>query len=1042
VIPQRIQLQGFLCYREKKEIRLGDASLWMLSGLNGSGKSAVFDAVTYALFGGHRGGVRNAEELINKETDGLVVELDFRLGEETFRVKRTLKRAGRSTRQVLRREDGEAGKETWQAVENTGSQKGFEEWVAEHVGLNYDTFTSSVLLLQGKAEKLLNADSKDRREVLAGIVDLERYERLHRRADERRKKFKDRSETLQQKLDVLPEVADAELAEADERIAAAQAVLVRARAEVERCQLLKVQGEHWAELRARLEEAKKKWERARGLLERAEAIERDWARLRLLRSVLPSLRTTLEQRQKLRESLRSATGLTAERDKLAAHLNELDYAQEQARKKREALEQETARDRQRQQDIAGRLVELSGVLERVSLCEKQRAAVLRLEKGLAELPADPTAILAREQEAHDRLNEVVQALPFLTRLREEREGLRLAKARTAEAAREVETVGAHGAKLAEELKALKAKLEEAGQGRQRAEAAASEGKARLTDAANQVAELDKLHGAKVCRHCGQPLTPEHLELERATRERVRTGAQGTWEKADREAKAAVRDEKKLQKQHQEKDEEIRAARDQFRDCANRKKQADQDVERHTRECARVYRELAVPFRVRVAEAPPDDWLTTSYPGEGDLAEAKVRAAGLTETKRRLQTAQAALSRWHQLQGQCEAARKALAAQEAELPPDVPGLRQEHAALKEEDAALKKQLEDQRSLLKSEQDVRDQLEGEREKLRQQTAESTRKLSVETARQEGFQDALARARAALPDDWRSAADELTAERLRELQGEHDRLEKQGAESGATELEEARSRIEFFRQEKGVREQELEEVPAEARREPAELARLLAAAKQDQAKREDELGEVRNARKALTDRRAQREHLHAEFLETDRQYNRYRLLAELLGPKRLQLRLVREAERGIVDYANEVLDRLSGGQLYLRLRADDGEESAERALDLESFNRSAGEAPLGVAFLSGSQRFRIAVSLALGIGQYASRQHRPIESVIIDEGFGCLDRQGRQVMIQELQNLRDQMRCILLVSHQEEFADAFANGYRFELVNGTTEVTPFQR
>jgi DNA repair protein SbcC/Rad50 len=85
---------------------------------------------------------------------------------------------------------------------------------------------------------------------------------------------------------------------------------------------------------------------------------------------------------------------------------------------------------------------------------------------------------------------------------------------------------------------------------------------------------------------------------------------------------------------------------------------------------------------------------------------------------------------------------------------------------------------------------------------------------------------------------------------------------------------------------------------------------------------------------------------------------------------------------------------------------------------------------------------VSLALGIGQYASRQHRPIEAVIIDEGFGCLDRNGRQVMIQELQNLRGHLQCILLVSHQEEFAEAFADGYRFELADGSTKVTRFQR
>ena len=89
-------------------------------------------------------------------------------------------------------------------------------------------------------------------------------------------------------------------------------------------------------------------------------------------------------------------------------------------------------------------------------------------------------------------------------------------------------------------------------------------------------------------------------------------------------------------------------------------------------------------------------------------------------------------------------------------------------------------------------------------------------------------------------------------------------------------------------------------------------------------------------------------------------------------------------MVEHANAVLDRLSGGQLYLKLSGvADGEGGAGKALDLEAFNRSTGEKPINVMFLSGSQKFRVAVSLALGIGQYASRQHRPIESVIIDEG-----------------------------------------------------------
>ena len=173
-----------------------------------------------------------------------------------------------------------------------------------------------------------------------------------------------------------------------------------------------------------------------------------------------------------------------------------------------------------------------------------------------------------------------------------------------------------------------------------------------------------------------------------------------------------------------------------------------------------------------------------------------------------------------------------------------------------------------------------------------------------------------------------------------------------------------------------------------------------------------------------------------------NQYVLLAQLLGRDRLQRHLVRQAERQIVDYANGVLDRLSGGQLFLRLCAGEEGVGADRALELEACNRETGGVAINVAFLSGSQRFRVAVSLALGIGQYASRQHRPIESVIIDEGFGCLDRQGRQVMIQELQNLRGHLHCILLVSHQEEFFEAFPDGYRFELHEGATKVTRFQR
>jgi DNA repair exonuclease SbcCD ATPase subunit len=1043
MIPLRIQLEGFLCYRDKKEIHFDDGSLWMLAGLNGSGKSAVFDAVTYALFGGHRGGVRNAEELINKDSDGLVVEFDFLRGDAVYRIKRTLKKQGRSTRQVLRKVAAEDnGKSAWQPLENTGSMRGLDEWVREHIGLTYETFTSSVLLMQGRAEKLLNADAADRRKVLAGIVDLERYEKLHRRADELRKKFKDQSEELDRKLKLIPEVTEEELTEADRRIGDAEQALEGARAEVERGQRLRVQGERWADLRARVAEAALQWERAQGLLALAEAIERDWTRLRLLRDVLPQLGTALQQRERLAESERTAAGLLRDLDDLGGQLRELDYAREQARQKQELLQQGIAGDQQREQGIAARLLELSGLLARVELCERQRQDVARLEGELAALPPDPAAALLAEQDAHDRLSALGQALPFLRRLSEEREHLREARETCRRAVEEEQAVTVRGKQLAGELKALTDQVEKTTQEREAADRRAAAAAALLAEARRHLEELSQLEGAHVCRVCGQALTPGHLEAEGARRERALAAAESEHRTAEKARRAAVSLEQDLVERKRVMDGTIQEARDQVRDCRRRREQAEQESQRHVRECGRVYRELTDPFRGRVAAAPPDDWLATTYPTAADLEETGRAVRELDAVRRRVQAARALFDCWNQLQGQRETARRMLAAQEAELPPDLPALRDEHAGLLKEDGELKQRLKDRRSQLRAEQQGLERLEKQRLGLRDRQAERERGLEAERVRQEGCRETLARTRADLPPEWQARADAVTAAEVRQWRAEREALERQGCEGRAEELQQARERLEFLRQEKANRERELEEVPEEARCELADLDRRLNGAKREQAAREAALGEVRNARKALADRQAQRRRLHDDFLAADQQYNRYRLLAELLGPKRLQLYLVRQAERGIVDYANEVLDRLSGGQLYLRLRGEDSEETAEKALELEAYNRTAGEAPIGVAFLSGSQRFRVAVSLALGIGQYASRQHRPIESVIIDEGFGSLDRQGRQVMIQELQNLRGHMRCILLVSHQEEFAEAFANGYRFELTNGTTEVTRFQR
>src|SRR5260370_32640690 len=107
-----------------------------------------------------------------------------------------------------------------------------------------------------------------------------------------------------------------------------------------------------------------------------------------------------------------------------------------------------------------------------------------------------------------------------------------------------------------------------------------------------------------------------------------------------------------------------------------------------------------------------------------------------------------------------------------------------------------------------------------------------------------------------------------------------------------------------------------------------------------------------------------------------------------------------------------------------------------------------PVGMVLLMGSRGCRVAVSLALAVGRFASRQARPLEAVIIDEGFGCLDTTGRVGMIEELQRLQragdlpNPLKRIILVSHHQDFSDAFPVGYELSNTNGTTEAKLFRK
>lgn len=247
MIPCSVELTDFLSHRCADEPMIFDfegAVLWSVSGDNGAGKSAIFDAITWTLFNQHRGGGQDAKRLISHGADMCRAAFTFAVDGERYRVERSLRRRGASKRSASRWDDDS---HAWQEIPDTTDERGFARWRDEALGLSYAAFTQSVLLLQGESDRLIRAGSKDRFDVLAQLVGLSAYKALEERARERASQARGLKGGLRQELEGLSPVepderraATAEAArltaerEAREGLRQAQAGVVSATAEYER----------------------------------------------------------------------------------------------------------------------------------------------------------------------------------------------------------------------------------------------------------------------------------------------------------------------------------------------------------------------------------------------------------------------------------------------------------------------------------------------------------------------------------------------------------------------------------------------------------------------------------------------------------------------------------------------------------------------------------------------------------------------------------------------------------------------------------------
>jgi exonuclease SbcC len=1034
MLIQRVEIRNFLKHRTNgtdsglAEIDFRASPLWLIHGPNGAGKSAIFDAITFALFGRHRGsGSRDGKlhRLINDDADQAEINLEIELVGCRYLVQRKITRKGRKGSNgkregavawgIVRQWIGDG----WKAV--PGTEKRVEEWVQKHLRMSYETFVSAVLLRQGEADTFLKAKPADRKTRLLELLDLEFYERLGEAANRHQTEWRKERDRCQKEIERMTPVTQADVDGKKANIKLLEEIVESAgRARANKESKLR-DARHAATLTSSIQEKENQRRVDAGIISKADQILSDVVRYRELQLALPLIGNVWHARQQVSEEANQIKQLqetiTSLRQELGQSLINLDAA----RKKEEAdtsrlSKANTNLDRAKKEQV--KVSEQAKQLVQIETLEGQIRAVRETLDPIRDILNKGTDI----ERLAARYELLKDSLPLLQALNDAEAELLRAKA-SVTTARSNLTVRKQSATAATaEERELRAIIDSADSSYEATNETLSQLRNKLSvvgeklEARNSITEQDE------CPLCGSALDTAIVRV-----------------RLDHERSHWRQEALELEIQEKRINEELASHKKNKSEASNRLRITSQLARRADNDFAVAQRDLEAARTAVVnaqkildrEQARSGEWVDKSDQLLNLRAEFE-QLTGVPEQVRKLQQAKqdesafAAVIRTHQSQledlpswsgrdreiirSQATEAVKVVAACESELTA-CEAVRRKSEVASAQIGEAHRDLESKVNLEKS------------------------RLNDLLGREQKADRELLLREDALPETWKDhpAVEKRTV--LKNLQDELGQLNQ--AEPKERELREARSRFDEIVGAIRALTAELDTIALENRcsvsTAEAEFNTALQSAQRAEADLDSskvELGELVQKKAAYDECQSLRE-------KAEQEHHYYGRLAVAFGRNGLQAAVVTTAQKAVTTNANATLSRLTKGIWKVELEENEhGTELEILARDLSQPNSTLRP----FAFLSGGERFRVAISLAVGIGQSVSGG-RTVDTLIIDEGFGALDEMNRGLLISELSRLSEdvlQGGRVIVVSHQDDVCEEFANRYHvFESSDGTVRL-----
>jgi DNA repair protein SbcC/Rad50 len=990
MIPLQLTLKNFLSYREAS-VDFSGLHTACICGANGAGKSSLLEAITWSIWGKSR--AASEEDAISNGAIDMRVDFTFQLHGDIYRVIRSRQRSGPGTLELQVMADRDFKSLTQKGIKET------QKLIDQYLKIDYDTFTNSAYLRQGKADEFMMKKPSERKQILADLLKLDQYEVLSDQAKKVAAAYKAQVTAIEQqcerdleRITAIPTLTTA-MATAQEQIDLLQTAENTDRQLLETLKTTAQQRTtyqqqiQWSEQRQQellidLEQIRQDVARSQvaadalaKLLDRGTEIQIAYSQYQALASAASIWEDKAHQHQQLQSQLQTQE----------IHIERSDRQTQIALAK---LENELTTTQQRQQELQEQLAMSPDVDRNLVLLQEHRQHLHQLDdlyqqsSGLSkrrqEIQSHIDKMTAQEQARLEQTNNNIQQIEQQLTAREQ---------------------------LAMQLQSIEDKitlLDNRRNYQERVQDKGQESKSRLAGLQAQrqgyvfrqqelAKKLETLSADEDCPLCQHPLSGEHWEHFLASNTADQT-----------------------------------ALREQIDDCQAAEIVTNRELAELRQEFKDIKAELAGYEQLREEKGRISSTLAALLNAADRLAQLQTEQTNLLESIERRHYAVDFISELQELDEML-----------AELGYDDKNRALAQSAVDRYRWAEIKHGDLQKAGVKLEQLLQQQVQIEQQLQFDRQAAITTTQQLQQALQQiqsqitavGYdseQQRLVQASLRATEDCR-----LQYQQWQQAITEHPQIVARLMELQTTHRQKLLSQQQVIADCAGIREQ-LAALP-DGSQKIQELEQQVAERRQQIDRQLSDLGQITEKLQQLQQIQDNLSDERQKLAAAKQQQLVYDELTKAFGKNGIQALIVENVLPQVEVEANYILSRLSNNQFHIQFitqkhtkkATKSKKESLKNAKLIDTLEISIGDANGTRPYenYSGGEAFRINFSIRLALAKLLSqRAGTPLQMLVIDEGFGTQDREGCDRLIAAINAISNDFACVLAVTHMPQFKEAF--------------------